>query len=166
MTIFHRFNAQIYFSLRSNYPSQNRAFQSSLLSILFYQSCSRTVCFSTPWPPKSTDRCPNPGQLVQMPPKHPGGQTEEVLTRKMESEHNWILAELPSYSALGRHIWSAGTNAGHPSTRDMDILERDQQDGPLRQLKAWSIWHMRRGWESWDCLAWGKQALGTSYHSA
>lgn len=42
---------------------------------------------------------------------------------------------LPLCSALVGHIWSAGSNAGFPSIRDMDILEQVQQKA-TKMIKA------------------------------
>lgn len=66
-------------------------------------------------------------------------------------------------SALERHIWSAVSSHGFPSTGEMWAYWSESREGQQRSLRDWSICCMKRGQKSWECSAWRGEGSGGSY---
>lgn len=61
---------------------------------------------------------------------------------------------LPLYSQLVRYIQSAVCSSGLLGTKEIWSYWSKSSKQPQRCLRDWSICQVRRGWESWDWLAW------------
>jgi len=54
------------------------------------------------------------------------------------------------------------SSSGLPTTGKTWAYWRESSKGPLR-WRDWSISAMKKGWESWDCSTWRREASGESY---
>lgn len=59
----------------------------------------------------------------------------------------------PVLGAGETHLGSL-SKSGLPSTRETRSYWRHSNKGPQKWLRYWSISPIKKGWESWDCLAW------------
>lgn len=60
---------------------------------------------------------------------------------------------LPSAQPCWDHNQTSWSMSRLPSTVGPWTYWREFSEGPWTRLGKWSIWHMRRWWKSWDCLA-------------
>ena len=52
------------------------------------------------------------------------------------------------------HTWSAGSNSGLPSASETWTYWRESNEGTQGWLRDWSISPTKKGWRSWERLAW------------
>jgi len=65
----------------------------------------------------------------------------------------------PSTLARWHYIWSPMSSSGDPSSGKARNFWRESGRGLQRWRVAWSISHMRKGWESWDCSSWERRSF-------
>jgi len=71
--------------------------------------------------------------------------------------------EASSLLSPGERHPSAVSSAGLPCTKQTQAYRSESSTGPRKLLKDWSIFHMRRHWESWDYSDCRKESSGESY---
>lgn len=69
----------------------------------------------------------------------------------------------PCHSVGKRHTWSAASSSELSSTKEILTYSSESSKGPQRWSRDWSISHMRKIWESWDCLGWSREGSESSY---
>lgn len=70
---------------------------------------------------------------------------------------------LPLCSAWWGHIWSAVSTCGFPRTKVMWTQRKESREGLQRRWRNWSVLHVRKSWERWDCSALSKEGSGESH---
>lgn len=58
-------------------------------------------------------------------------------------------------------IWNAGSSSELPCRKEKRKYWSRSGQWPWRWWEACNIWYTRRGWQTWDCLAWGRLGRGS-----
>lgn len=65
------------------------------------------------------------------------------------------------YSVLVRpNVGNTVSSSRLHTMRDRWKYWREAKERPLRLWKGWNISHVKKGWESWDSLAWKREGSG------
>lgn len=58
------------------------------------------------------------------------------------------------------HTWGSVSSSALFTERDTQTYQKESSKWPQISLKDWSHHPLRKGWESWDCSAWWREAWG------